>query len=252
MGEESTGRTPEDPVAEWAAVPPPAPAEPDFSERPDERGYIAGAVRRSTPVTPPTSPGQLPARPTRWPTVLGVIAIVVGALGLLANAVAALSIGVMGAVMGGMFSGVKTAGSAGPEKAIQGAMDAMQKYKPLLILIAVAGVVLAGLLITGGVMLLARRRASAPVMRGWSIARLVVAAGGAAVNFMMQREQFAVMANDPSLTSSPGGGMAATMFGVMPLVGALFALLIGWSVPIFMLVWFALPSVRAEVARWKR
>ena len=41
----------------------------------------------STPLAPPTQPGAIaaPPRPSNWPTVIGIIAIVVGAGGILLN-----------------------------------------------------------------------------------------------------------------------------------------------------------------------
>lgn len=188
-----------------------------------------------TAAAPPTSPGLLPPPPEQWPKVVGVLCIVVGALGVLAHVWGAVSTLLLEAFF-------PTSGE------LVGVIDAIRPYQPWLLAQYLVAASLAVLLVIGGVGLTGRRVWSGRVLQVWAVLRFLVVPAGAVLQYLMQRAQFEAMSQDPRFNTAPA--LTGGMMEAMALFSVVFALALGWSQPVFILIWLRRPSVRTAMERW--
>jgi hypothetical protein len=168
---------------------------------------------------PPDPPVAVEA-PTRWPAVLGIIAIVLAAVGMLGG-VCKLSSTFMGK---GMNLG--SALGAG-----------MQTLATVMMVLDLG---LAGTLLIVGLGLLNRRPWSRPLAMGWAALSVIATA----VDITLVALVFAAMA------AVFGSGAAGDRFlrVAMGFVGCM--LILGLAPPVFFLVWFSRAKIRRDVATW--
>lgn len=182
------------------------------------------------PSAPPTHPDSVlpPDRPS-WPTVVGVIAIILGAGGLL--------LGLFGLV----WQVLLVSGVLGDTWMGQDVTYARNIAAPTIVL-GVLGVALAVLLLTGAIALLRRRRAAATMLGVWAVVRLLHTAAVAVLGYYAQQEMLATMPPPPP--GAPPADVMRTMMMLGLLVGVAWA---AWF-PLFVLIWFRLPKVRRDLA----
>jgi len=184
---------------------------------------------------PPTMAGPLPtpARTSSWPTAVGVIAIVFGAGGLLANLWGALAPLFIGAIAEHMPAGQ------------QASIDVAIHWQNWTVAFSLLQFVLAILLLLGGIGLLQRRPSGRRRLLWWAPLKMLAAVAGLFVGWAMQQESLQVM-------QQQGGpaALGAKMAQSFTVVGLVLALLWGCALPVFMLIWFTRPTIRAEVANW--
>ena len=186
----------------------------------------------STRLTPPTHPGAItaPARPSNWPVVIGIIAIVVGAGGILG--------GLWGAaapVPMGWFSWAMVPGQA----------ESLHAWLPWTVSSSLASAAVAILLLLGGIKLVKRHPAAPGLLRVWAILKLPMAVFVTIVGIMVQKEQFEVVQG--STTTMP---MGSAFFDLMAVLGVAVSVVWYGALPVFMLIWFARKKSKAEVADW--
>lgn len=191
---------------------------------------------------PPTTRGEMIVRSPRrskWPGVLGIACIVVGAGGLLIHG---------WGVVQNLFFNQHIARLSG-----QAEMFAvMKKWSAPMALTSATSALLAALLIWGGVQLLRKRAGSRGVLLTWAVVRVLQGIGAAVVMGLMQEEQ---MRASMVTASSPGGPPAAVIGmaigsatgGLAMATYALWAM----ALPVFVLVWMMLPRVRREIGGWR-
>jgi len=183
-----------------------------------------------TPVAPPTmpDPNATGRRALAWPTVIGVIAIVFGVGGLL------------GSIGGVVWQALLLAGNL-EAWGVQDADGAEAYAVPGLVLQAVA-VLIPGALLVGGVLLVRRRRAAVRWLVTWAIVKLLHGAAAVVMGYLVQQAMLA------SMGAGPAGPSRAFVNGVML---ASFTVTAVWitALPVFVLLWFTRPRVRADVAR---
>lgn len=176
------------------------------------------------PAAPPTSPdpSAVARRKITWPTVVGIIAIVFAAGGLMTG---------LGGVVSWLFAETWRPGS--------GASAA--HYRPVMIPLSAVHGLLAGLLLAGGIGLIRQRRWAVRVLLTWAWLRVVEGVVNAVVQAMMQREMF-----QQAGAQSPG--MPAPFVHVMTVVSFVFALAWAAALPVFLLIWFRGRRVRGDIA----
>jgi hypothetical protein len=189
---------------------------------------------------PPTEPGEVtPVRPPEaWPTVIGVLAIVFGSLGLLSGVCTGFGTAFM--AMGG---------SLVPEEAgdMQALMAVNVPYPWAQGAHALLEFALSATHLVGGILLVTRRPAAARVLVGFAWADLVSNTLGAVLGYFVMRAGAAAMAEHPDLeAASAMGGMAEAMGAAWLVLDWLFTAV--W--PVFLIVWFARPRIRETVATW--
>lgn len=184
------------------------------------------------PFAPPTAPGPLPPRaPARpaWPLVLGIVLIVLAALGIVID---------LSAVVGWRYTGFET-----PETRQMEA--AMLRYRPWLVVTSAVSLVLGAMALAGGIGLVRRRPWSIALVYGWAILRLPVALVGVLLGYRMQEVMFQQMATPPGAPFAPN-------MAVFQVIGALVGLAWGWGLPIFFVIWLSRRRSRDEIATWRR
>lgn len=193
--------------------------------------------------TPPTSPGTLPRPKPVWPQVLGIVAIVFGGGGVLYSIYSAVTMWYTPR----LFANVNIPG-------VSQMHSVFLKWQTPVMVAHGVGLILAIWLLWAGVLLLRRRRRAAPLLLAWGLLRVVHALSLAMLTFLMQRDQmtatFSATSNGPGAPAMPFGA-ATPMFsnGVATMQAGV--LLLWWLLlPIFILVWFCLPRVTAEVRNW--
>ncbi len=180
----------------------------------------------TTPATPPLQPGPTFGRST-WPTVLGTIAIIFGAGGILSGAWALVAPTVMEALV--------SSGPGSPPESLREMLDVMSAWRVWTTLLALLGVGAAGLLLAAGVLLIKRRRKAISALRIWGVLKISLAVAGSAFGLVLQDTLREV-------TEAPSMAFAEVM--------TVFGLLYGCALPVFCLIWIARERVKTEIRRW--
>lgn len=214
---------------------------PDTPERgsAEELGLGHGAPTlpgvSAIPAHPPTVAGAIvrPARESAWPTAIGVISIVFGALGVLW--------GLYGAAtpwLASFFSGFT------PDAPID-MFAAMRKWAWWLAGLNGACVLAAIALLIAGIGLLQHRAWAGAAIVIWAIVKIGLEVGLAIVTAAMQREQFQAIA------AGSRSGMPASIADSVSIVTLVLFIGMFCAFPVFMLIWFFRRNVRETIAKWQ-
>lgn len=189
---------------------------------------------------PPTVAGELPPKPIVWPKTLGIICIVLGALGIIQGC-----FGVLSLFVADWFTTLVSQQQAEM-------MDSVESLQPLLIISGVISFALAATLLAAGIGVVLRKLWSRKTVLIWSGTKMAFVVANSILNYMVQKAQFEemqeMMANDPNAAA------AMSFFGqIMMWIGMFFIVIMiiwGWALPVFTLIWFSRKKVRREVASW--
>lgn len=184
--------------------------------------------------TPPTQPGAIeqPRKATSWPTVIGVIAIVYGVIGLLGGA--------CGLVSQEVVTDQATSAPAGMAMTEEMQSPAMKAWSSVG---TVIGLGLSVLLIGGGIQLTRRRRNGGACVKVWAVANILMVLVGMGITMTAMTSSMEQMPGT-QFPGSPG------FFEGMIIFSLLVGVLIGCAVPVFMLIWFSRKTIKDEVAGW--
>ncbi len=194
-----------------------------------------------TPMTPPTDAGAIPPRKTTWPMVIGIIAIILGSLAALQGCM-----GLGWSAVAGVFT------SALPEEQA-GMMDATKALTPLMMISAGLTLAVAIVLLIGGIGLTKRSPRSPKTCRIWAGLKMLLVVYSSIVGYLVQQAQMEAMQRMLEEDPNMAGAMPGFFGTIMAIVGPLFlvfAIVWGWALPIFMLIWFSRRKINAEVAQW--
>ncbi len=206
---------------------------------------IEGDDLRAEPKAPPVAAVAPRPRASPWPTVLGVISIVLGALGILAYGCGSLM-----ANVGVLFVSDAFAAKGALDPVNAASIEALREYLPWNLAVAVVSAGLAAMLLLGGISLCRRRRRGRTILRWWSVLRIAWAVPATFASYFSQAAQFNAMMEAAEASSAP---MPGFMFGFMKgagLAGVAVGLLWAWALPVFMLAWFTRRNIRQEVDGW--
>ncbi len=191
-----------------------------------------------TPMTPPTDAEAIPPRKSTWPMVIGIIGTILGSMAALGGC-----FGLVSSLFLDQFMSLVPQGEAAE---MTSALDGL---KPALIISGALTMVLAIVLLIGGIGLLRRRAWGRSTCLTWAGLKMVLVVCNSVLSYMVQQAQFQAMAEDPNMAGSMPGFLPALM-QAMGAVGLIFSLVWGWALPIFMLIWFSRRKIKAEVAQW--
>lgn len=202
---------------------------------------VAGPEVATARTAPPTVRGEMRVnspRRSKWPAVLGIFCIVVGAGGVLIHGWGVIQ----NLWMPQWFSGI-------PEQAAFTAV--MKKWAvPMAVSSATSGM-LAALLIVGGVQLFRKRAGARGLLLSWAVVRVIQGVGAAIAMGLMQEEQMRVTMTS---ASGQGGPPAAVNVAIGSATGVVTVTLYSlWAIalPAFVIVWMMLPRVRREMSSWR-
>ena len=188
----------------------------------------------ATPSAPPTRPGPIvaPARPSTWPTVIGIIAIILGAGGILWGLWSAL-----GPLLARWFEPFM----------LEGQVEAMDEWMPWTSAASLLAAVTAIMLLAGGMKVIKRKTSAPRILCVWAVVRIIGGLFTAIVGTMAQRAHIEAIQSEFDTTPMPLG---PAFFDVMLFVGIAVGLVWAWAPPVFMLIWFARKKIKDEVAGW--
>ena len=200
------------------------------------RVVVGGLV--VTERTPPTAriPGRHAPleRPSVWPTVLGVIAIVLGVLAVLGGLVGMIIIPVLGWLA-----------SSIPGDAVA-AFRGMIEWRGALLVLYGGYVVLGALLAWGGMELTRREARGVTLLRWWAWLKILYAVASVPVTAGMQIAQL------EGVREAASGDLPLSddVMTIMAIGGAVLGALWYAVLPVFVLVWFGRGRIRQEVSDW--
>ncbi|MCC7407262.1 MAG: hypothetical protein IT442_04275 [Phycisphaeraceae bacterium] len=188
----------------------------------------------STPTfMPPTVPNLAsPAPQSSWPTVLGVIGLVLGILGGL------------GYLCGALWPLIA------PWMQQHMPADAASDIPPtpvISIVIAIVSLILSILLCVAATRLLQRRLAAVKLWRTWAWLKIVALIVGMALSIPIQIEAMRQAAAGQTTQPSPMSEQTLTIIAVG---GAALGLVVFLILPVFALIWFNREKIRQETALW--
>ncbi len=169
--------------------------------------------------------------------MIGVIAIVLGALGCLQGLWS-----VVGSLVSDAFLSMMPANAMPEMEAMQ---DVLRRARPGTIVLGLLVLAVAVLLIVGGARLLGRRPQGARLLVTYAWLRLPVVLLSAGFAYWQQKAMFEAMQQ-----MQGGGGMPANLSGAMAFGQAAFVALWGAAWPVFLLIWFGRGKIKDEVAGW--
>ncbi len=187
-------------------------------------------------VAPPTEPGlaAIPAEPSAWPKVIGIIAIVLGAAGFLGGLYGALSPLFLEAMLKVMPPG---------QEAI---LEVARDFAVWTVASSLVGVVVAVVLLVAGIGLVRRRQWSVGTVRAWAVIKVLLVIATSVLGYMVAQAQFAAM----SQAQAGAAPMPADFGRLLSMFAVVIGLVWGWALPVFVLIWFARSKVKAETASW--
>lgn len=215
----------------------------------------------SPPLPPAPLPGETPfplppgQRPSSWPMVFGVVAVVFGLMGALG--------GLMNLVMSFFmtsFMDFSTMPSSQPPEVDEMMKEMQQGLEAWVVPMAVLHgllAVLAVVLLIGGILLMNRRVRARPLLIFWSYAKIVVGVGAALVGYRINQGQMsAVMGNLPTAGGAPGGGPPMPQFeslmSIFSGVAFFFGVLFTCALPVLFLIWLNREAIRADIDTWEK
>lgn len=207
--------------------PPPAPATPATSPTPP------------IPAAPPTIPGQIGSVERRpvWPIPIGIIVIVFSAWTLLSGLIAVVE-GFIGVPIMDFWFSPRNPGVSDTITQIYTNMAPGFLVSGAFLLIAAAF----GL--TGGIALLCRKRWSVVNLRLWAVVKILSGAVYAVTEAMVQTQ---LMLAGTQLT---GGGVTPADVARWAFFDGAISFIFGAALPMFVLVWFSRPRIRADCGKW--
>jgi hypothetical protein len=190
-------------------------------------------MNQEFPPTPPVESVQLAETPSKWPTVFGVIGIILAALGLLNGCC-----GLGSPLLVDWFVGFME----GQEGVSQQDIAAMKASVPPTLWIMPATlvtIVLNIVLLVGAIKVLRRLAAGVGLYKFWAWFTIPWSLVGFVVGmyFQMQAPQ-----------SSQQMGPAGAYIGLA--IGGCMVLVLGVGLPLFVLYWFTREPIRSEIAQW--
>lgn len=172
---------------------------------------------------------------TGWPTVIGIIAIVFGAGGILGGV-----LGMLGPAINRVMINVM------PADQVAG-IEAQAKYQWWAAGLSVLATLIALWLLLGGIGLLKKRPAAAGKIKAWAKVKIAFVLLMVGVQALIQTDVFS------ATQTQTGGGFSMPEGFVLVMVGltVIFMLLWGLALPVFMLIWFGRKSIKNDVEKWE-
>lgn len=189
------------------------------------------------PLAPPTQvelPSRtMPAPAPSWPSVLGILALLLGLFGTLVGAFAVLS----PLVMSFWAQFVPAEGRTG--------LAVADRWTAWTVASGGLATGLSLLLMVAGIGLLRRRRWACALLQTWAVLRMMLAVGQVGVAYVIQQETLASMSQQ-----MPAPMPAQQYVQLFALLGMVISLAWYWALPVFLLIWLARGRVREHVAEW--
>lgn len=193
------------------------------------------------PNTPPPVQQAPPPPKSKWPTIIGIIALVFGILGLL---------GALTALANPFLIGTQMENAVQQGISDREAVDAyMADFRKLQWFVIPIGFTLGLILTLGGVLLLKRKPSAPLLLKVWSVLKV---GGGGFLLFKgaaLSRDQLDLLVGGNAAGTSQAE-MAGEIASVVSKV--VFVCQAAWliALPLFLLIWFSRAKIKEAVANW--
>jgi hypothetical protein len=196
---------------------------------------VESAVPFAKPAAPPTQPGELllPERESNWPTTLGVVAIVFGAMGCL------------GAIWGVVAAFLARAVSSRMPAEHMLQTHLVMPWMSWMLILSVLSAPVAVALLIAGIGLIKRRKWGITTVKVWAVVKMLLVVVSTVVGHLAVRAQFDAMPQQAGSTQQTL--MIVNAVGVLSTV---FGFLWGWALPVFTLIWLSRNRIKTKVAAW--
>lgn len=191
---------------------------------------------------PPLAPGS-PTTPTgaKWTKIIGIIAIIFGAGGVLQGLFAPFSLMMVKPQMQSFVE--------------MGADQAkVDEYLAKLSQVSYAGAIAYGilgiLLLTGGILILRHRKAASPLLQIWAVLKVVIGGILSFKNSALTGMQMELMFSSGSLGGAQESEMVGTIAGYAVWVGLAFGFIWLCVLPVFLLIWFNRGKIKNDISNW--
>ncbi len=183
-------------------------------------------------MTPPSEVGELPAKPSGWPTAIGAISIIFGSLGVLCYGCGAGWTMMTPMLVGGMPADQRPPTPQGVQLFVQIFQQCAASGLGLWMLIA-------------GIGLTRRRSWSRAHLIGWSVGKILLVLVGMLVTVLFVGEMVEQFNAQLEQANVQFRVTTAMVVGLVAITQVWFLI---W--PVFLLIWFGRGSVKDEVAAW--
>ena len=183
--------------------------------------------------------GDLPEAPlSKWPTVIGIIGIVLASLGLFCGCVGYFQIPLQ-------KWGARMAAQSGmSDPMMEAQIKVAEQFQIIMLILLTIGMILTIWLLAGSIKLVRRRASARNHLIGWAMASLFVLA----INIALQVLMFQATVNE--LTQAGASDRVPELwFGAM--VGGFFMIIFGLAFQTFILIWFSRSKIKAEMQGWR-
>ena len=194
-------------------------------------GHEAQGLERTAPLTPPTQAPLPPVRASVWPTVVGIIGIIYASLGLFGTFCGLAFLFVLPSYAD-WFQSIGMS-----EQEVQEMQTAMPPAT-WSVFASVVGLALVILLFVGAVRLLRRQASGARLCALWSWMIIPWTIIATVITLV-----FHFNVPEPS-----GGRWEQIGTAIIGAIGTV----IGLVLPVFMVIWFSRPTIKSQVAQWRR
>lgn len=178
---------------------------------------------------------------TRWTKIIGIIAIIFGAGGILQGAFTPVSL-----LM------VKKQMQSFAEMGVE--QTRIDEYLAKLSQVSYPGAAAYGilgiLLLTGGILLLRHRRAAASLLQVWAVLKITI--GGLLIykNSALTRMQMDLMLSSETFGEGKGTEAVGTITSFAVWIGLAFGFIWLCVLPVFVLIWFNRRKIKEEISIW--
>lgn len=188
-----------------------------------------------TPAVPPLPPDSTPST---WPKPIGILAIVLGSLGLLGAPLSLIPLSFV-------ETQIRSLGEIDEAKLDAFLRDLTTQSQ----ISASIYFLLGGLLLAGGIVLLKRRRAASLLLQSWAVLKLIAGSALLIKQSALTERQMELMTFGGELS-----GQATDVPEKAAGISVLFGLIGGFvwlaALPVFLLIWLNLPKIKRDLARW--
>ena len=185
----------------------------------------------SAALTPPTQAPPLPVQASVWPTVVGIISIIYASLGLFGTFCGLAFLFVLPSFADWLR------GLGMPEEDVQALATSMPPVG-WTVFSSLVGLAMIILLFVGALRLLRHRASGARLCALWSWMIIPWTIIATVITLVFQL-------NAPVPSSDPGQQIGAA-------IGSVIGVVVGLVLPVFMVIWFSRPTIKSQVAQWRR
>ena len=191
-----------------------------------------------TPAPPTSGIPELEVPASRWPTVIGVVCIILASIGLMCSCVGYFNVPLQ-------RMGVEWAAKSGQADAVAEAqLRAAERFNIFFIAVLTVGVGLTIWLLVAAIALLRRRRSSRVQLIAYAMTSLFMLS----LDIALQILTFQAAAAELNQLDQ---GQRVGEIWVSHVVQGFFIVLFGVAFQVFLLVWFSRARIKDEVATWR-